>query len=66
MCIGGSKSSNTTPPAPSPPTTFDYSSANRAQSNADGAVSRAQAAKQLSTTAVPDTGASFGSGLAAT
>jgi hypothetical protein len=57
MCFGGKSSSNTQPPAPNPPTTFDYSSANRGQSAADGSISQAQAAKQVSTTA------SFGSEL---
>lgn len=58
MCMG-SKSSNTAPPPPNPPVTFDYTAANRAQSAADGKVSQAQAAKQLSTT----NPASFGSEL---
>lgn len=58
MCFGGgSKSSTPAPPAPNPPTTFDYSAGQR---NADGAVSQAQTARQLSSTVGPG---SFGSEL---
>lgn len=61
MCFGGGKSSNTAPPAPNSPTTFDYSAAQRSQMAADGAVSQAQAARQLSTTSGPSTfGAELG------
>ena len=59
MCFGGGKSSSTAPPAPNPPTTFDYSAANRGQAGADGAVSQAQAAKQMSST-TPSFGSELG------
>ena len=56
MCFS-SKSSTPAVPPPAPPTTFDYSAANRNQMAADGKVSSAQAAKQVATTQ------SFGSEL---
>lgn len=61
MCFGSKSSSSTAPPAPNPATTFDYSAANRGQTAADGSVSQAQVAKQVSTTAP-----SFGSELGGT
>lgn len=51
MCFG-SKSAPATQaiPPPNPPTTFDYSAANRAQSDADTAARRAQSGTVLSQT----------------
>ncbi len=57
MCIGSKSSGSQATPAPTPPTSFDYTSANRNQARADGSVSQAQAAKTISTTG------SFGSEL---
>lgn len=60
MCMGGGKSKSTAPPPPNPSTTFDYTSANRAQMDADGKISRAQAANVASTTMPSSFGAELG------
>jgi hypothetical protein len=59
MCFGGGKSKPVTAPPPTPPTTFDYSAANRGQDAERQAVNRANAAQTVSTTAP----SSFGSEL---
>lgn len=61
MCFGGKSSTNTAPPAPEQPTTFDYNAANRGQADANRSIGQLQTGKVLSTT-----GGSFGSELGAT
>lgn len=61
MCMGGKSKAQQQPiPAPTPPTTFDYASANRAQASADRAAQQKQAASVLSSTGGD---AAFGSEL---
>lgn len=49
MCFG-SKSKTVVAPPPTPPTTFDYSAANRGQADANAAQRQAQAGTVLSST----------------
>jgi hypothetical protein len=58
--MGGGKSNSTAPPPPNPSTTFDYTAANRSQMDADGKISRAQAANVTSSTMPSSFGAELG------
>ena len=63
MCFGSKSSSNTTPPAPQQPTTFDYSVANRGQRDADNMVADVQAGQRNSSTAGNGPPDAFAQGL---
>lgn len=66
MCFGGKSSTNTAPPAPQQPTTFDYSVANRGQADANRMIGQLQQGKVLSSTSQQTFGSELGSAAPAT